>query len=147
MKSLEDYIQDKNNYHLRNLYIEIDEELRELQDNPHSNKRKYQQVRKYLTKNITKDELKELINKCDNQITNACLNNELSINDEFGIIKIENDNQSLSMICILKYFDKETLDYDIMIKTNNRVDYIYKFKDIKFYLEIEKNGSIKKVYI
>lgn len=74
MKTLENFIKETN-YHLRNFELNIDEELRKLDNNEHSQYRKNQQTSKYLTKNIKEQELIDLIHKCDNQITDACLNN------------------------------------------------------------------------
>lgn len=70
----------------------------------------------------------------------------IKVNDEFGLMKIEENNNYLSIICILTYFNKDTLEYDIMSKTNNRTNHIYKFKNVKFYCQIEKDGRIKTIY-
>lgn len=149
MKQIQNFINEAifEKFHLRNIDIVIDEDLRNYIENPHSYSRKHQQTSKYLTKNINKSELIDLIHKCDIQITNAILNNKLSINDEFGIRKHDKkSNECLSIVCVLKYFDKSTLEYDILAKTNNRTDYEFKFKNVKFYCDIESDGRVKVIY-
>lgn len=148
MKSLKELL-NENISHLRNLYILIDEKLNELVNTKHSSSREYHQSSKYITKNIDKTEIIDLINKCDNQIVNNCLNKKLNINDEFGLLKKEYNgrNEYLSIILKLKYFNKENLNYDLIVITNNRTSHEYKFKEVIFYCNVNKDGRVETIYL
>lgn len=148
MKSLKELL-NKNISHLRNLYILIDEKLNELVNTKHSSSREHHQSSKYITKNIDETEIIDLINKCDNQIVNNCLNKKLNINDEFGLLKKEYNgrNEYLSIILKLKYFNKESLNYDLIVITNNRTSYEYKFKEVNFYCKVNKDGRVETIYL
>lgn len=149
MKNLIYYINKK--YHLRNLYFEINEKLKKLISTEHSHKRKNQL--KNDTEDINKNEIIELINKCDDLIINKLLNNKIEINthkEQFGIIKIGNEIKYKSFACVFDviYFNKEAFEYDLKIVTTNKEKYIYKFKeDTKFVFEIDKSGYAKEIKI
>ena len=151
MKTIKDYIQTISNSHLRNLYIEIDEELHELKTTEHSRNRKDQF--KNDTEDISKNEIIEIINKCDDLIVNKLLNNQIEINthkEQFGIRKLSNKNyKCLAVIFEVVYFNKETFEYDLKIITSNKYkDKIFKFrKDTKFVFEIDKSGYAKEIKI
>ena len=71
MKKFTDFITEKKS-HLHNLYIQVDEELRKVISTDHSRQRKDQthnQVEDVLLK-----ETIEIIEKCDDQLTNDLLN-------------------------------------------------------------------------
>ena len=151
MKTIQEYI-NNNKYHLRNLYIEIDEELRQLKNTEHSLERKDQSHNR--TEDINIKEIKELVNKCDDLIVNKLLNNKIQINiknEQFGIIKISKGIPYKSLMCIFEviYFNKETFEYDLKIVTSNKYkNKIAKFtKNTKFGFQIDTTNYVKEITI
>lgn len=151
MKTIIDFI-NKNIYHLRDLYVEINEELRKLINTNHSIERKDQLHNG--TENINIDEIKELVIKCDNLIVDKLLNNKIQINrknEQFGIIKIGKGIPYKSFMCIFEviYFDKETFEYDLKIITTDKYkNKIAKFtKDTKFAFQIDTTNYVKEIII
>lgn len=75
------------------------------------------------------------------------MNNKLSVNDIFGIIKYnKRTNSYISVVLTLINFNKTNLLYDLKVITTNRTNYKYKFKDVAVYFEIENNGRIRTIY-
>jgi len=151
MKSLKTFI-NENKYHLRDLYIEINEELRNLKNTEHSIDRKDQSHNR--TENININEIKELIYKCDDLIVNKLLNNKIQINtknEQFGIIKIGKGIPYKSFMCIFEviYFNKETFEYDLKIVTCDKFkSRIANFKEnTKFGFQIDTSNYVKEIKI
>lgn len=150
MRTIQEYI-NENKHHLRNLYIEIDEELRKLKRTGHSIKRADQSHNG--TEDINYDEIKELVDKCDNLIVNKLLNNKIKINtsgEQFGIIKLSNEINYKSFACIFEviYFNKETFEYDLRIVTSDKEKYIFKFNEnTKFVFQINKSNYVKEITV
>jgi len=155
MKHIENYIKENNEFHLRNIAIDdeliLNEDLRNLKMTEHSKERKDQTHNG--NENIKRDEIIELIQKCDTKITNKLLNDKIRINDkseQFGIRKLVNKNNCVSFACIFEvtYFDKTTFEYDLRVVSSNKVKYVYKFlKSTKFAFEIDKSGYVKEINI
>lgn len=119
MKSLQEYIniEDNKKTHLRNIFIEVDEELKNIETTKHSRERKDQSHNQ--TENISLKEIRELIEQCDDALTNVLLNK--TIPATVGIKKF--------MAFPLKYFivifevikfNKETFEYDIKLITHDK---------------------------
>ena len=151
MKTIKEYIND-NKYYLRNLYIEINEELRLLKSTRHSMDRKDQSHNE--TEDVNINEIKELINKCDDLIVNKLLNNKIQINtksEQFGIIKIGKGIPYKSFMCIFEviYFNKETFEYDLKIITSDKYkNKNAKFsKNTKFGFQIDTSNYVKEITI
>ena len=151
MRTIQDYI-NENKYHLRNLYIEIDEELRNLKRTGHSVERKDQLHNR--TEDINIKETEEQVNKCDVLIVNKLLNNKIQINtksEQFGIIKIGKGIPYKSFMCIFEviYFNKETFEYDLKIITSDKYkDKIAKFtKNTKFGFQIDASNYVKEITV
>ena len=151
MEKLTEFINKQNKFHLKNLYIEINEELRKLINTSHSIERKDQAHNS--SKNILKKEIESLINKCDDLIIDKLLNNKIQINkkeEQFGIRKIENKSSYKTFACIFEvvFFNKETFDYDLKLITANKVKYVYNFlPNTKFAFEIDKSNYVKEIKI
>ena len=151
MKTIKEFI-NENKYHLRNLYIEINEELRTLKRTGHSIDRKDQSHNGAEDVNI--NEIKELINKCDDLIVDKLLNNKIQINtkgEQFGIIKIGKGIPYKSFMCIFEviYFNKETFEYDLKIITSDKYkNKIAEFtKNTKFGFQIDTSNYVKEIII
>ena len=74
MKTFSEYIEETNNEnkcHLRNIFIEVDEELRKINSTNHSCKRKDQTHNQ--VEDVQLNEVKELIEQCDDLLTNNLL--------------------------------------------------------------------------
>lgn len=120
MKSFSEYIEETNNKnkcHLRNIFIEVDEELRKINSTNHSRQRKDQTHNQ--VEDVQLKEVKELIEQCDDILTNILLNRAIPIT--VGIKKV--------MSFPLKYFivifeviefNKETFEYDIKLITHDK---------------------------
>ena len=150
MKQITNYIKETtNNGHLRNIIIDVDEELRDLTLSGHSFGRKDQS--RNGTEDIHKEEIIKLVNKCDTFIVNNLLNNKIKINtgtEQFGIRKLSKSQNYQSFACVFEvtYFNKDTLEYDLHVVTINKEKYIFKFKqNTKFIVEIDKSGYLREV--
>lgn len=154
MKKFTEYITEnvaEKKCHLRNLYIQIDEELRKLIKTEHSENRKDQKHN--ITEDINFNEVKDIVDKCDDLIVNKLLNNAIEINtgkEQFGIRKLTKQFNYVSFACIFEvvYFNKETFEYDLNIVTHDKVNYIFKFNEnTKFAFEIDKSNRVREIQI
>lgn len=149
MKHIENYIKENNEFHLRNIIIDVDEELRDLTLSGHSFGRKDQSHNG--TEDINKKEIIKLVNRCDTFIVNKLLNNKIKINtgtEQFGIRKLSKSQNHQSFACVFEvtYFNKDTFEYDLRVVTINKEKYIFKFKpNTKFIVEIDKSGYLREV--
>lgn len=142
MKLLTEYIKE-NNLHLRNIFIEINEELRKLIESEHSRKRKFNQSVHTGMPDISINEIKELIKSSDSIITNKLLNNDLQINthkDQIGIRKRINNNLWLAIIFEIIYFNHDSFEYDVKLITCDKYRHKFNFKEnTKLKIEIINN--------
>lgn len=150
MKQITNYIKETtDNCHLRNLIIDVDEELRDLTLSGHGLGRKNQSHNG--TEDINKEEIIKLVNRCDTFIVNKLLNNKIKINtgtEQFGIRKLSKSQNHQSFACVFEvtYFNKDTFEYDLRVVTINKEKYIFKFKpNTKFIVEIDKSGYLREV--
>ena len=144
MKKFTDFITEKKS-HLHNLYIQVDEELRKVISTDHSRQRKDQthnQVEDVLLK-----ETIEIIEKCDDQLTNDLLNR--TDKTVVGIKKyLKSPLKYFIVIFEAINFNKETFEYDAVLITHDKYgddkpDFIFKPNTDIIY-EI-KNNYVKKV--
>lgn len=147
MKKFSEYIKENNNEnkcHLRNIFIEVDEQLRKINSTGHSRKRKDQTHNQ--AEDVQLKEVEELIEQCDNLLTNILLNKTIPCS--VGIKKY--------MSFPLKYFivifqviefNKETFEYDINLITHDK--YVpdknkFEFDESKTDIIIEVKGKYVK---
>ena len=141
MKKFSEYIEENNSEnkcHLRNIFIEVNEELRKINSRYHSRKRKDQTHN--LVEDVMLDEVEELIEQCDDLLTNNLLNKTIPCT--VGIKKY--------MSFPLKYFivifqviefNKETFEYDINLITHDK----YGLDKDKFEFDESKTDIIFEV--
>lgn len=148
MKSLVNFIKD-NKYHIRNIYLELDEELnRIIQDkNGHSNFRKIgQDDPNYKLSNnvggIPNSKIRKIFNLVDNIIADNLEIEKLHTKDTIGIV-LQEGKESILIICKIASFNNQSKDYDIFLKTVGRRNYMQKIKDVKLGIIIK--GSYKQI--
>lgn len=145
MKSLQEYIniEDNRKTHLRNIFIEVDEELKNIETTKHSRERKDQSHNQ--TEDISLKEVRELIEQCDDKLVNIFLNT--NIPTIVGIKKTMPPPLKYFIIVfeVIK-FDKNTFEYDVKLITHDK--YNMNKKDFVFSentnIVLEVNGKYVK---
>lgn len=131
MKTLIEYIYNKP--HFNNIIVE---ELGEYKETIHANKRKistsddFSQFSNNLG-NIKKSEIIDILDKADDLIVNALLNNKFVLNDSSSryAIRKNDGNTWIMIIGYITSFDRETLVYDTVVVTVDRFNYSPHLKD------------------
>lgn len=145
MKSLQEYIniEDNRKTHLKNIFIEADEELKNIETTKHSRKRKDQSHNQ--AEDISLKEVRELIEQCDDKLVNIFLNT--NIPTIVGIKKTMPPPLKYFIIVfeVIK-FDKNTFEYDVKLITHDK--YNMNKKDFVFSentnIVLEVNGKYVK---
>ena len=145
MKSLQEYIdiEDNRKTHLRNIFIEVDEELKNIETTKHSRERKDQSHNQ--AEDISLKEVRKLIEQCDDKLVNIFLNT--NIPTIVGIKKTMPPPLKYFIIVfeVIK-FDKNTFEYDVKLITHDK--YNMNKKDFVFSentnIVLEVNGKYVK---